>query len=101
MATGKSKVSHGETVRREVLWLRRQTPFEPFALVLRDGLVLPIRHPENIALDPGDRRRRRASLEFGVISGMINHAGSFASVDRVSPLRTMDETAPASSSERR
>lgn len=89
MATKRKKASHGETVRQEVLRLRRQIPFKPFAIVLRDGLVLPIRHPENIALDPGDRRRRKISLEFGVISGAIQHAGSFESVDHVAPLQSL------------
>ena len=79
----KKRATHGETIRSEVLRLRRQKPFQPFELTLTDGRRLPIRQPNNIGFDPGEDQGRKGSLEFCVISGDIRFVGSFETVAEV------------------
>lgn len=79
----RKKTTHGEVVRSEVRRLRRQVPFQPFALTLTDGKSLPVRHPFHIAFDPGDPGRQ-GSMEFVLLFQETRYIGSFDNVVRVS-----------------
>ena len=69
-------------VRSEVQRLLRQTPFQPFLLVLENGDRVPIEHPENIAFDPG-ADGGAGSADFYVISGRLRLFSTFEAVASV------------------
>ena len=73
-------------VRSEVQKLRRANPFRPFVLAMHSGERVTIRHPENIAFDPGMPAGASASDEFCAISGelrLFSNLGAVRSVEIV------------------
>lgn len=71
-----------DIIKSEVRRLRRQAPFQPFALHLKNGDQIVIEHPENIAFDPGEGGAT-VSPDFHVVSSSLRFVSTFDAVTSV------------------
>ncbi len=70
------------TMRTAVQRLIRAVPFQPFVLTLESGDRVLIEHPENIAFDPGSKKRP-PSDHFFVLTRRIRLDGTFSAITSV------------------
>lgn len=59
-----------DTVRSQLTFLAKRTPFQPFAVNLENGSHMIIEHPENIAFDASEKGVKSVTM---ISKGLVHY----------------------------